>query len=1395
MKGFLHTFFITIVILVGSMFLFLNEIPIFAIEETLSSTETQTSGTNTAPAPARPPVSTTNIFELFQTRGIGTETSIRRPGYNSVVPLNVSQPASIVIECPSQATAGTSIHCNSNITGGSLLSDYWIVNTLKQPVSDNQQSYAWTNVEGVYTVQKIGIDAGTGNVIKSNLLTVNIVPNNQDQQIISLSISPNPCVVSTGKNTCQVDVSLTSPIPGQVWIKTDQRSEQLFGCGSNWTQVAPWIALGQVTEFTFYATTSCSHSEPRGMPLASVSVTGTPEGALRYPSANIGLNVVNLAGHYLAGYQESLNTKNSLALAETQGVKLARKAINEAYLTGANSLRVPPTMWNKDEMKLWMDNPEAYWQLIDLMMADLNAAQIRIVPCFYFNLPQFPALAGETITDLMTNKNSKSYQLLDKYTTEFITRYKNNTAVSFYEIANELNLVADLDLKTSVCSVKDWQDTWMCYSAGNFTTNQMIGFMTRFASRMRVLDPTRAISSGFSDPRASSGHLRANPVGSEKGPDWTVDNFNEFKHYFIDTHQGMDIMSVHLYKIYTNDIRPFVTNAIDMIAIYKQIADQTNKKLYIGEFQSFPASHDVNPTEPYTYTKEILGKILDLGIPYSSIWVWQFDVGSLFPGKTDLAIADLKTANDTLSQPTHQWKLDEPQSSPTALNAIKAVNNGLYKGTNSSTDCLNQLSCRTFNGISDAVVIPHSPSLNPGNSDFTLTYRIKLPPVSEFAPAVSKRALQSYEQYASGIGQIDANGNAVKAKTMYISYSDGKKLIGYHTKAEFADNKWHQVAAIKDSNNNAVIYVDGILQDLVQESSGPIGPINPDGDLIIGANNLGMNLKGSVSDVRIYNHALTEQEIKNTLSPLSSITITCPQSGEPESSITCTASRNGEFSSLSWTVNGQKQAGGDNQNSYTLSPVPAGSYTVEVFGVSAQSGTIISSNRQTVSIRTANPFICYAENAHDFQVCINRVNTHQINEIVITSMIPCDQNTWCSWAINNHRGALTIRGESNNLDLNPVGFKRTGGYDQSTLIINNSTGPISIKNFIFDENKNIAQGAPKTNWHNALCTDQSKCEGNSLMLINSSGVSIDGVRFLEAKNMGLFILNSSSIFVRNSLFQHSWRHGIWIPEGNALFPRGIHIENNSFIDIRNNAIVFTGYAPDASDPLGINTITGNYFSHNHNAMIYYVCGSGNEACAGGQMVLERHSDSVLVKDNEFTNGIIDEDPAYSGFLVNGIEFSPTFTSNITLLHNYIHDQTGPAIAIDGPVKELRAINNVFQNVLNPPIFNDQFLALNQNNCTTSTPDCTYTKPIGNISATPVSCKINARGRCTVGITWSSQSSIDPLKVLLNHTGYFASSSAKGGSQNAPGISIVPAIFDLYSEGTLLSSVQVTGTNK
>ena len=57
-------------------------------------------------------------------------------------------------------------------------------------------------------------------------------------------------------------------------------------------------------------------------------------------------------------------------------------------------------------------------------------------------------------------------------------------------------------------------------------------------------------------------------------------------------------------------------------------------------------------------------------------------------------------------------------------------------------------------------------------------------------------------------------------------------------------------------------------------------------------------------------------------------------------------------------------------------------------------------------------------------------------------------------------------------------------------------------------------------------------------------------------------------------------------------------------------------------------VVGNVLSHNHRAAHFHVCGPGHDRpCGGGQLVVERYSNRVLLFGNRIVNGRIDEDPS------------------------------------------------------------------------------------------------------------------------------------------------------------------------
>lgn len=307
---------------------------------------------------------------------------------------------------------------------------------------------------------------------------------------------------------------------------------------------------------------------------------------------------------------------------------MARKAIVDAKNAGLRYFRIgasgyaPSSFGLRGDLDSWLADGEAYWQSYDRMMKDLADNGIRIIPSFVWNLPQFPSMARETVRDLIVDSGSRSSRLLDDYISEFATRYRNHPALLFYEIGNELNLGADLDLVRR-CMANHYAKH--CEAQGNYTTDEMIAFTQRVARRLRGLDPSRPISSGHSFPRPAAQHLRRSPEFSYAGADWTKDSIEDLADYLDATHRDLEILSVHIYET-TAQQGAGGSGAVERIVMSDRLARKLGKTLFIGEIGG-PSS--VEPL-PESFLNRALTVLQSQKVPYAALWVWQYYQGSTY---------------------------------------------------------------------------------------------------------------------------------------------------------------------------------------------------------------------------------------------------------------------------------------------------------------------------------------------------------------------------------------------------------------------------------------------------------------------------------------------------------------------------------------------------------------------------------------------------------------------------------------------------------------------------------------------------------------------------------------------------------------------------------------------
>lgn len=339
---------------------------------------------------------------------------------------------------------------------------------------------------------------------------------------------------------------------------------------------------------------------------------------------------------------------------------MAQKALDDAKDAGVKYVRVfmgGRTSLNpgdgKDSLDRWRNDPETFWSQVDEMMDDLDARGIQLVPVLVSGSSKFQVMTEEPLGEMFRNPESRSWKLLSRYVTEFVTRYRKRPTVLFYELTNELNNFAELDLMRHCKKIKQ-----KCDERDRFTTDSMIAYTQRLADLIRSLDGSRKISSGFSIPRGSAEHLRERPQWSPSGADWRLDTREQFAKNLKDIHAAVDIISIHLYSG-KNNWRFGSTDAVGLLVEAKRVADEVGKPLFVGEFG------DPNPgdADERSHAVRMMNKIAELRIPYSAVWVWELyqkntyathdskpSAHSLEPGYTDYLIGRLRDVNGAPTQ-------------------------------------------------------------------------------------------------------------------------------------------------------------------------------------------------------------------------------------------------------------------------------------------------------------------------------------------------------------------------------------------------------------------------------------------------------------------------------------------------------------------------------------------------------------------------------------------------------------------------------------------------------------------------------------------------------------------------------------------------------------------------
>ena len=184
-------------------------------------------------------------------------------------------------------------------------------------------------------------------------------------------------------------------------------------------------------------------------------------------------------------------------------------------------------------------------------------------------------------------------------------------------------------------------------------------------------------------------------------------------------------------------------------------------------------------------------------------------------------------------------------------------NHGTVYGATITTDRFgNTNSAYSFDGVDDYISIANNPNINIQTGEsFTISFWLKHNAQNNAKYMISKyKGSFGEPSYAFGTGSYGDS----------YSWHEFTANNGIESRGniDLNDNQWHNITSVFKSGESVTIYVDGVLD--IEHSTTHVGSIINSRDLTIGCgSNLAQFYNGSIDDIKIYNKALTTEEIKN----------------------------------------------------------------------------------------------------------------------------------------------------------------------------------------------------------------------------------------------------------------------------------------------------------------------------------------------------------------------------------------------------------------------------------------------------------------------------------------------------------------------------------------------------
>ncbi len=266
--------------------------------------------------------------------------------------------------------------------------------------------------------------------------------------------------------------------------------------------------------------------------------------------------------------------------------------------------------WPVDN-ELYVRDKNAYFQLLDSVVAAAEQNGIGLVPSLFWNWSTVPDLMHEPLS-AWGDRKSRTHRFMRDYTREFVRRYRGSPAIWMWEFGNEYDDQIDFPkgAKPRAAVVPELGTPGSRSDKDDLTLDALLTAYREFVKTVRKLDRARAISSGNDIPRADAFHLHTTGKGD-------LDTRAQWTSMLLKENSAFPVISIH---VYLNRSRPFFVDQpaepAEAIEVVSRIGLSAKKPVFAGEFGPTANDRDAGARQ----FRILLRAIETSAIPLAAVW-------------------------------------------------------------------------------------------------------------------------------------------------------------------------------------------------------------------------------------------------------------------------------------------------------------------------------------------------------------------------------------------------------------------------------------------------------------------------------------------------------------------------------------------------------------------------------------------------------------------------------------------------------------------------------------------------------------------------------------------------------------------------------------------------------